>query len=101
MNAAGTVTRFTTHLGRVRAGRPQARVRGGFEIASDILVALRAILRPDERGAGNLRRHHDRPFDRGARDDSRCEQQYGHTRGPFFRVKLVPELGYSRLHDVM
>ena len=72
VDAAWAVTGFTTHVEGVRAFRHELGVRGGWEIARDVLVALRTALRADERGAGDLGWRDDRPGEGCAGDQDDC-----------------------------
>jgi len=62
METSGTVTGLTSDVRRVGTGRLQPRMRGGDEIAHDLLVAIRAFLGADKFRARNTRRRHYRPI---------------------------------------
>ena len=58
METSGTVTGLTTDVRRVGSGRLQPRMRGGEEIAHDLLVAIRAFFGADKFRARNTGRCH-------------------------------------------
>ena len=68
VQAARPVAGLAARVLGVVARRLQSSVCGGLENLDDLLVTLRAGLRPDEFGAGNVRRRQHRAVDRGAGD---------------------------------
>jgi len=58
MKTSGTVTGLTADVRRVGTGRLQPRMRGGDEVAHDLLVAMRAFLGADKFRARNTGRRH-------------------------------------------
>jgi len=98
VNAARPMTRFATNLGRVRALRLQERVRGGLEIARDVIVALAAALGADKFGSGNGRRDHHRPRESGAGNQADRGEQADQAENDLFGVALQPGEFGQRVH---
>ena len=69
VNAARSVARFATDVLRIIAGRFQPGVRRRFEIAHFVGMTFLTTLRAGKLRAGNLRRHHNCPRQRGAGND--------------------------------
>lgn len=105
VEAAGPVAGFTSDVLGVVAGGLQMIMGRALEVARDVLMALRARLRADISGSGNLRRQHLDPADVGARNQAqagqRAQEHEQHPRQAAFPAGdgLKEFLAQNRFHN--
>ena len=80
VNASGAVARLAPDVFGVVARRLQSRVCGGFEIAGNVFMALRARVRADECRSRDARWRHDRAMHRGTGNRDGGEERDNQAR---------------------